>query len=77
MAASEESMRLFRIRKNVMEMLKDRGYLVLDVELSMDYKQFKDKFGDSITRDDLTISKAKKDDPSDQVHNFSNSSIFV
>lgn len=60
-------MRLFRIRKNVMEMLKDRGYLVLDAELSMDYKQFKDKFGDSIRRDDLTVNKAMKHNPSDQI----------
>ena len=76
MAASEESMRLFRIRKNTMEMLKDRGYLVVDEELSMDFKQFKDKFGDSVKRDDLAICKPKKDNPSDQVSSLNSQFRF-
>lgn len=67
MASSEEAVRLFRIRKTIMEMLKDRGYIVVDEDLAMNFKQFKEKFGDSIRRENLDFSKCKRDNPSDQI----------
>ncbi|ONK77730.1 uncharacterized protein A4U43_C02F9950 [Asparagus officinalis] len=70
MAASEEEVKLFRIRKNILEMLSDRGYVVADEELSMDFKQFRDKFGESFKREDLLINKYKRDNPSDQIYVF-------
>lgn len=67
MASDDEISRLFRIRRTVMQILRDRGYLVLDVEVDMNKRQFLDKFGEAVRREDLVLNKAKKNDPSDQV----------
>ncbi|KAK8954045.1 hypothetical protein KSP39_PZI002785 [Platanthera zijinensis] len=62
----DQTNRLFRIRQTVMEMLGDRGYLVGDFDSRMTKMDFIQKFGESIRREDLTINKSKKNDPSDQ-----------
>ncbi|MFS7900054.1 putative RNA polymerase, Rpb5, RNA polymerase Rpb5 domain superfamily [Helianthus anomalus] len=64
--SEEEIKRLFRIRKTVMEMLKDRNYLVGDFELEMDRRQFVSKYGEHMKREDLVISKSMKNDSSEQ-----------
>jgi DNA-directed RNA polymerases I, II, and III subunit RPABC1 len=66
--------RLYRIRRTVMQMLRDRGYLVLEHELATSRRDFTHKFGDSFHREDLLINKYKKNDPSDQVSASSSSS---
>ncbi|KAJ6362510.1 hypothetical protein OIU78_002836, partial [Salix suchowensis] len=63
----EEIKRLFRIRKTVMQMLKDRGYFVGDFEIKMTREQFESKYGNNMKREDLVINKAKRSDSSDQV----------
>lgn len=50
-----------------MEMLKDRNYLVGDFELEMDRRQFVQKYGEHMKREDLVISKSMKNDSSEQV----------
>lgn len=65
----EEINRLFRIRKTVMEMLRDRGYLVGDFEINMEKDDFLRKYGENMKREDLIISKAKPNDSADQVLN--------
>ncbi|KAL6331029.1 hypothetical protein AAG906_009457 [Vitis piasezkii] len=71
MSASEEEIsRLFRIRKTVMQMLKDRGYFVGDFEINMTKHQFVSKFGENMKREDLVINKAKRTDSSDQIYVF-------
>ncbi|KAF8751307.1 hypothetical protein HU200_012186 [Digitaria exilis] len=59
--------RLYRIRRTVMQMLRDRGYLVVEHELATTRRDFLRKFGESFHREDLLINKYKKNDPSDQV----------
>ncbi|MFS7917534.1 putative RNA polymerase, Rpb5, RNA polymerase Rpb5 domain superfamily [Helianthus anomalus] len=68
--SEEEIKRLFRIRKTVMEMLKDRNYLVGDFELEMDRRQFVSKYGEHMNREDLVISKSVKNESSKQIHGF-------
>ena len=63
----EEIKRLFRIRKTVMQMLKDRGYFVGDFEIKMTREQFESKYGNNMKREDLVINKTKRNDSSDQV----------
>jgi hypothetical protein len=59
--------RLVRIRRTVMHMLRDRGYLVVEHELSMTRRDFQRKYGESFHREDMLINKCKKNDPNDQV----------
>ncbi|KAF2303942.1 hypothetical protein GH714_024784 [Hevea brasiliensis] len=51
--SEDEIKRLFRIRKTVMQMLKDRGYFVGDFEINMTREQFISKFGENMKREDL------------------------
>ncbi|XP_007013105.2 PREDICTED: DNA-directed RNA polymerases II and IV subunit 5A isoform X2 [Theobroma cacao] len=64
--SDDEIKRLFRIRKTVMQMLKDRGYFVGDFEITMTKAQFISKYGENMKREDLVINKTKRNDNSDQ-----------
>ncbi|KAI3878557.1 hypothetical protein MKX03_006026 [Papaver bracteatum] len=66
----EEITRLFRIRRTVMQMLNDRGYLVGDFEINETRAQFLAKFGDKFRREDLDIKKSKRNDDDDQIYVF-------
>lgn len=63
----EEITRLYRVRNTVMQMLKDRNYLVGDFEINMTREQFKNKYGENMKREDLIINKTKRSDSTDQV----------
>ena len=65
--SEEEITRLFRIRKTVMQMLKDRNYLVGDFEVNMTKEQFRNKYGENMKREDLVINKTMRNDSSTQV----------
>ncbi|KAK2970453.1 hypothetical protein RJ640_002973 [Escallonia rubra] len=68
--SEEEISRLCRIRKTIMQMLTDRGYLVGEFELEMSKYQFVQKYGDNMKREDLVINKARRNDSSDQIYVF-------
>lgn len=68
--SEEETNRLFRIRRIVLEMLKDRGYFVADKEIEMTMTEFKSKYGENMKREDLVINKSLRNDSSSQVSNF-------
>lgn len=64
--SEDEIKRLYRIRRTVMQMLKDRGYFVGDFEVDMTKQEFDSKFG-NMKREDLVINKHKRNDTSNQV----------
>ncbi|MCO5573899.1 hypothetical protein L7F22_027674 [Adiantum nelumboides] len=66
----EQSARLYRIRRTVMQMLRDRDYLVADFETSMSKDDFREKFGEEPKRDDLVIIKSKRANPAEQIFVF-------
>ncbi|KAK2662836.1 hypothetical protein Ddye_001410 [Dipteronia dyeriana] len=66
----EDIKRLVRIRKTVMEMLRDRGYFVGDFEINMSKQQFISKYGENMKREDLVINKALRNSSSDQIYVF-------
>ncbi|CAJ2666427.1 DNA-directed RNA polymerases II and IV subunit 5A-like [Trifolium pratense] len=68
--SEKEVTKLYRVHRTILEMLRDRNYLVLDSEVNMSIEEFKAKFGENMKRVDLTILKANKDDPSDQIYVF-------
>ncbi|KAL7128408.1 hypothetical protein ABFS83_14G315100 [Erythranthe nasuta] len=70
MLSEEEISRLYRVRKTVMQMLSDRGYLVDDSEIEMTRSQFVQKYGEGMTREGLVILKPSRTNPSDQIFVF-------
>ena len=71
----QETYKLWRIRKTVMALCHDRGYLVTQDELDQSLDQFKQQFGDKPSekqpsRNDLIILVAHNDDPTDQMFVF-------
>ena len=68
-AASRVS-RLYRVRKTVVEMLRDRGFLLQDRELLRSKDEFKEEFGEDPDREDLMILAPMVDDPTDQIFVF-------
>ncbi|KAK4413256.1 DNA-directed RNA polymerases II and IV subunitA [Sesamum alatum] len=68
--SEEEITRLHRIRKTVMQMLKDRGYMVGAFEIDMPKHQFLQKYGENMKREDLVIHKGMGGNSSDQIYVF-------
>jgi len=71
----QETYNLWRIRKTIMQMCHDRGYLVTQDELDQTQEQFIQQFGDKPSegrpsRGDLSVLVAHNDDPTDQMFVF-------
>ncbi|KAI8773152.1 DNA-directed RNA polymerases I II and III subunit RPABC1 [Biomphalaria glabrata] len=71
----QETYKLWRIRKTVMQLCHDRGYLVTQEELDQTLDGFKAQFGDKPSerkpsRSDLIVLVAHNDDPTDQMFVF-------
>ncbi|XP_051768844.1 DNA-directed RNA polymerases I, II, and III subunit RPABC1 isoform X1 [Ctenopharyngodon idella] len=71
----EETYRLWKIRKTIMQLCHDRGFLVTQDELDQTLDEFKGQFGDRPSegrprRTDLTVLVAHNDDPTDQMFVF-------
>jgi len=70
-----ETYKLWRIRKTIMQLCHDRGYLVTQDELDQTLDGFKAQFGDKPSerrpgRADLIVLVAHNDDPTDQMFVF-------
>ena len=71
----QETYKMWRVRKTVMQLCHDRGYLVTQEELDQSLDQFKEQFGDKPSerrpaRSDLVVLVAHNDDPTDQMFVF-------
>jgi len=71
----EETYKLWRIRKTILELCHDRGYIVTSEELEQTIEQFKETFGDKPSmgqpsRSQLIVLVAHHDDPTDQMFVF-------
>lgn len=56
-----EASQMFRVRKTCLKMLTKRGYIVGESALNMTTDQFREKFGDKPSRENLTILAEKID----------------
>lgn len=70
-----ETYKLWRIRKTIMQLCHDRGYLVTQDELDQTLDGFKEQFGSKPSekhpaRSDLIVLVAHNDDPTDQMFVF-------
>ncbi|KAH3757379.1 RPB5 subunit of DNA-directed RNA polymerase [Pelomyxa schiedti] len=65
----DEVNRLYRVRRTVLEMLWDRGYIVTDAERDMPFEEFRNNHSrdGTVARDGLLLLKRKKDDYADVV----------
>lgn len=62
--------RIYRVRRTILQMLRDRGYLVDQADVDQSEEDFFEKFSTSPQRDMLTLLVQKRDDPSDQLFVF-------
>ncbi|VEL26643.1 unnamed protein product [Protopolystoma xenopodis] len=65
-----ETYKLWRIKKNILKMCKDRGYLVIAKELDQTIEEFKANVGDPPSRKDLIMVVNHEDDPADMLFVF-------
>lgn len=71
----QETYKLWRIRKTVLQLCHDRGYIVTSEELEQTLEQFKATYGDKPSqgepsRSKLVILVSHNDDPTDQMYVF-------
>ena len=65
-----EASKMFRVRKTCLKMLNKRGYIVDEEAINQNTEEFRTKFGENPSRDNLSILVEKSDDPSDQLFVF-------
>lgn len=65
----DEDLRLFLIRRTVLQMLRDRGYLVSDMELAMSREDFRETFGSNVERHQLDTVRELRANPDEKAGN--------
>ncbi|CAI8594746.1 unnamed protein product [Vicia faba] len=68
--SEEEITHLYRIYKTVLQMLRDRNYVISETEVNMTRQEFTSTFGDHMKREDLVISRSYKNNPDDKIFVF-------
>ena len=63
----ESTMKLFKARRTVWQLLRDRGYVVADEDVNMVYEEFVEKYGKEVVtspekREELTIFTKMRDE---------------
>ncbi|CUT99335.1 dna directed rna polymerases i ii and iii [Echinococcus multilocularis] len=65
-----ETYKLWRIKKTILQMCHDRGYLVMQKELDQTLDEFKEAVGDPPSRKDLLMVVNHEEDPADMLYVF-------
>ncbi|KAL5106128.1 DNA-directed RNA polymerase I II and III subunit RPABC1 [Taenia crassiceps] len=65
-----ETYRLWRIKKTILKMCHDRGYLVMQKELDQTLDEFREAVGDPPSRKDLLMVVNHEEDPADMLYVF-------
>ncbi len=68
--ASTAGERIYRARRTILQMLRDRGYMVDSTDVDESEEGFFEKFTPSPQRDALTLLVQKRDDPTDSIFVF-------
>jgi DNA-directed RNA polymerase I, II, and III subunit RPABC1 len=63
----DECTKLWRVRRTVLQMLIDRGYLVPRSEVDLSFVQFKEKYGEFPRRESLVMPFPRVADPTDVI----------
>ena len=71
----QEVFKLWRMRKTILQLCNDRGYLVTSDELEQTLEEFKEAYGDkpsqgSPSRSKLVVLVSHNNDPTDQMYVF-------
>ncbi|VDN96090.1 unnamed protein product [Rodentolepis nana] len=66
----DEVYKLWRIKKTLLKMCLDRGYLVMQKELDQSLEEYKESLGESIPRKGLLLVVNHEEDPSDMLYVF-------
>ena len=71
-AIEQEISRMFRVRRTVLEMLRDRGYYISETEedLGLTLPQFRATWGQHLSRDQLTTLKQHSTQLEDRIYVF-------
>ena len=67
---SSEVTKMFRVRKTCFKMLAKRGYIVSEENINQTTDSFREQFGDTPSRESMTILVEKADDNADQIFVF-------
>jgi DNA-directed RNA polymerase I, II, and III subunit RPABC1 len=67
---SEEGSKLFRVRKTVLKMLQNRGYIISSDSLNMSADDFAQRYGETPNREEMDMMVERADDASDQLFVF-------
>lgn len=62
--------RMYTVRKNVCQMLEDRGFLVGEDDANLDLNMFRERFGDVPQKSELTLLCPLKEDPTEKIFVF-------
>ncbi|KAM7540160.1 hypothetical protein Aperf_G00000027821 [Anoplocephala perfoliata] len=66
----DETYKLWRIKKTILKMCRDRGYLVMEKELEQTLEEFKETVGDPPERKNLLMVVNHEEDPADMLYVF-------
>lgn len=66
----DETYKLWRIKKTILKMCRDRGYLVMEKELEQTLEDFKENVGDPPDRKNLLMVVNHEEDPADMLYVF-------